>query len=186
MRVGICGSSASGSEPIAKKAARLGILLAERRHEVVTGGGDGLPYTVAHSAFSHGGRTVGFSPGHDLEEHEKRFGFPSDAFTEFRFRPKEFEFADINMACLKLRNVSMISYSEAVIFLKGKTGTLNEFTIALDMGKPIGAITGSGGVADHIPKLVELCDKPMGSVLVLSDEPDDLVKRLEAVAARAR
>ena len=34
----------------------------------------------------------------------------------------------------------------------GGTGTLNEFTVAYDEGKPIGVLTGHDGCADHTDK----------------------------------
>ena len=171
---------------INEKAAQLGRIIAERGHTVVTGGCTGLPYVVASSASKCGAASIAFSPARDLEEHKTRFDFPTDAFSELRFIPKDFDFVDSKGACLKLRNVYTVAFSDAIVFISGKTGTLNEFTIAYDLGKPIGALKGSGRVTDSIPQIIEMLQKPSDSIIVYSDDPEEIIERLEVAAGRHR
>jgi len=63
-----------------------------------------------------------------------------------------------------------------VIIFGGATGTLNEFTIAYDEGKVIGVLAGSGGVADHIDKIVEVCQKPTRGKLFFDSDPKTLIQ----------
>ena len=44
--------------------------------------------------------------------------------------------------------------SDIVLVVAGGIGTLNELTIAIDEGKIIGALEGSGGVADETRRLL--------------------------------
>ena len=145
----------------------------------MTGACDGSPYTVASSAHKRGAKVIAFSPARDIDEHRSRFGFPTDSVSEFRFIPSDFEFAEVRGACLKLRNVYWVTFTDVVILIRGKTGTLHEFTIAYDLGKVIGVLKGSGGVSDSIPNLVEMLQKPSGSVFVYSEDPVELIDRLE-------
>jgi hypothetical protein len=64
-----------------------------------------------------------------------------------------------------------------VLIIGGATGTLNEFTIAYDEGKIIGVLEGSGGVADYIQKIIEICKKPTAGAVLRAAEPIDLLHR---------
>ena len=182
MKIGVAGSTIEKGDPYFEKIEHLGEIIAERGHTLVTGACDGSPYTVSSSAYKRGAKVIAFSPGRNLDEHKNRFGFPTDSVSEFRFIPSDFQFVDVRGACLKLRNVYWVTFADVVIIVRGKTGTLNEFTIAYDLGKVIGVLKGSGGVSDSIPQLVEMLQKPSGSVFVYSEDPVELVDRLEVHA----
>jgi hypothetical protein len=62
-----------------------------------------------------------------------------------------------------------------VIFISGSIGSLNEFTIAYDEGKIIGCLTGTGGVADEIERLVDTFQKPTKSQVFYEADPVKLV-----------
>jgi len=85
----------------------------------------------------------------------------------------------------KGRNVVNIRSSDIVIIFGGATGTLNEFTIAYDEGKVIGVLEGSGGVADQIKKIVEVCQKSTPGQLFFDSDPRTLIQTcVSAIAAR--
>jgi uncharacterized protein (TIGR00725 family) len=95
-----------------------------------------------------------------------RYGLPEDGadvivFTGFGY---------------KGRNVINIRSADIVIIFGGATGTLNEFTIAYDEGKIIGVLEGSGGVADHIQRIIEVCKKPTVGSVIFDVEPRRLVQ----------
>jgi hypothetical protein len=61
------------------------------------------------------------------------------------------------------------------LFIAGSIGSLNEFTIAYDEGKIIGCLTGTGGVADELKRLVETFQKPTKARIVYDDDPKLLI-----------
>jgi hypothetical protein len=64
-------------------------------------------------------------------------------------------------------------------------GSLNEFTVAYEERKPIGVVTGTGGLSDHIPEILAFLhrrDDP--ERLVYDDDPERLIDRLLALTAR--
>jgi hypothetical protein len=50
-------------------------------------------------------------------------------------------------------------------------GTLNEFTIADDEGKIIGALTGTGGAADNIEQVLRFATNRLHPVCILRMDP---------------
>jgi len=56
-------------------------------------------------------------------------------------------------------------------------GTLNEFTIAFEDKKPIGILTGTGGMADEIKAIVAKGNRGPGKI-VYDDDPKKLVAKL--------
>ena len=64
-------------------------------------------------------------------------------------------------------------------------GSLNEFTVAYEEKKPIGVLTGTGGLSDHVPEILEFLNrKPDPDRVLFDDNPDRLVERLLKVVAR--
>jgi len=170
--VGVMGASANdGLDPAAAArlqiiAAELGAAIAEAECFLVTGATTGLPDAVAKAFRRRGGFALGISPAENHRDHVHRFGLPDDGadlivYTGFGY---------------KGRNVINIRSSDIVIILGGAIGTLNEFTIAYDEGKVIGVLIGSGGVADHIEKIVESCRKPTHGKVLFDNDPRTLMK----------
>ena len=56
-------------------------------------------------------------------------------------------------------------------------GTLNEFTIAFEDNKPIGVLTGTGGIADEVKEIVEKAHRGAGKIVYQSD-PQKLVEEM--------
>jgi uncharacterized protein (TIGR00725 family) len=113
---------------------------------------------------------VGVSPAENHAEHVGRYRLPDDGadmiiYTGFGY---------------KGRNVVNVRSADIVIIFGGATGTLNEFTIAYDEGKIIGVLEGTGGIADHIREIVELCKKPTAGKMIFELDPARLVERCVA------
>jgi len=170
--IGVMGASANDGLDSAEKqrlqqaANQLGEAIALADCLLVTGATTGLPAMVANAFRQRGGFALGISPAENYREHVQRYGLPDDGadvvvYTGFGY---------------KGRNVINIRSSDIVIILGGATGTLNEFTIAYDEGKVIGVLTGSGGVADHIKKIVEVCQKPTLGKLFFDSDPMSLIQ----------
>ena len=170
--IGVMGASANdGLAPAEKQrmqrvAKDLGEAIADAACLLVTGATTGLPGMVATAFRDRGGFAVGISPAENHSEHVQRYGLPDDGadvivYTGFGY---------------KGRNVINIRSSDIVIIIGGAIGTLNEFTIAYDEGKVIGVLLGSGGVADHIEKIVEVCQKPTRGRLFIDSSPKTLIQ----------
>jgi uncharacterized protein (TIGR00725 family) len=146
-------------------AGRLGAAIADRNCILITGATTGLPDLVSRSARRRDALTIGISPAATRQEHIEHYLLPTDGvdvliYTGFG---------------LKGRNVVNIRSSDIVIIFGGDMGALNEFTIAYDEGKIIGAVEGSGGIADRIKGIVELSRKQTRSRLIYGADPEALV-----------
>ena len=78
---------------------------------------------------------------------------------------------------MKGRNVILVRSADIVVVIAGGMGTLNEFTIAVDEGKLVGVLTGTGGVADEIERLLPCVRRP--EMVLFDTSPNGLLKRLE-------
>ena len=174
--VGVMGASANDGLSLAESgrlqqlAESLGAAIAQAGCFLVTGATTGLPALVATAFRKQGGFALGISPAENRAEHVQRYGLPEDGadvivYTGFGY---------------KGRNVINIRSSDIVMIFGGATGTLNEFTIAYDEGKMIGVLAGSGGVADHIEKIVEVCQKPTRAKLFFDSYPKALIRDLRS------
>jgi uncharacterized protein (TIGR00725 family) len=181
--VGVMGASANDALSAADAARlmsiadALGSAIAQAGCILVTGATTGLPDLVAKSFRRHGGFALGVSPAENRADHVRRFGLPDEGadiivYTGFGY---------------KGRNVVNVRSSDIVLIFGGATGTLNEFTIAYDEGKIVGVLEGSGGVADHLREIIEVCNKPTAGAVIFDAEPASLVRRcLEALTARMK
>jgi len=154
-----------------EKAKALGSAIIKQGAVLVTGATTGAPYWAAIGAKEAGGFIVGVSPAGSEAEHVKKYELPLDyhdiiIYTGFGYSG---------------RNLLLTRSSDAVLIVCGRIGTLDEFTIAFEDNKPIGILTGTGGMADEIRGLLEKAHRGMGKVIFASD-PKVLVNNiLEAV-----
>src|SRR5689334_902342 len=157
-------------------AESLGAAIARAGCLLITGATTGLPAMVAQSCRAHGGFAVGVSPAENHKEHVRRYGLPDDGadvivYTGFGY---------------KGRNVINVRSSDIVLVIGGATGTLNEFTIAYDEGKIVGVLEGSGGIADHVRKIIDFCKKPTAGSVLFDSDPAKLVGRCVEVFSSQR
>jgi len=165
-QIGIFGSAVSDDLEIIEKARGIGKALSKYDCVVLTGGTTGLSYEAAMSAKQNDILTIGLSPALNKKENVESYHFPAD-----------FDIMIYTGFGLKGRNILSVRSSDDAIILSGRIGTLNEFTIAYDEGKPIGVLTGTGGMDDEIKHILEVCKK--GDTAVIFDsEPENLVDSL--------
>lgn len=112
-----------------------------------------------------GGLAIGISPALCLDEHINRYASPY----------QEYDALIYTGSGLMGREVDVVRTADIVIVVGGRSGTLGEFAIAYDDGNVIGALLGTGGVADHLSKIVPLIDKNTGATIFYSDSPEDLL-----------
>ncbi len=171
LKIGVMGS-ASGSVMRNKKAVKgsrtIGSEIAKHGCTLVNGACPGLPDEAALGAKKSGGRCLGISPGISIISHVNRYKSPIDHYDEFIFTGLG----------LMMRDIINVRSCDGVIILPGGTGTLNEFTVAYDEGKPLGIFTGHGGVANHIDEILEFCNRKPTNKMVFSDDPVELVAKL--------
>jgi uncharacterized protein (TIGR00725 family) len=165
IKIGVMGS-AEAAPGVRESAEALGQAIAARNAILLTGATTGVIYETGKAAHAAGAMHIGISPAHDKSEHVERYGLPVDAcdaiiYTGFG---------------LKGRNVVLVRSCDIVIFIAGSIGSLNEFTIAYDEGKTIGCLTGTGGVADEIERIVKTLNKPTKAVVSYNNDPVKLVE----------
>lgn len=174
LRYSICVSGAASGRTVqtsSKLATEVGAAIARSGHIITTGATVGLPYYAAVGAKGAGGMSIGFSPAVSLREHLRKYRLPSDCFDFLNFTGLHYVGRDLYL----------VQSSDAVITIGGRFGSLHEFTSALEAHKPCGILTGSGGTADQIAKLMETLEPPDGDLVVYDDDPDRLVKRVIAI-----
>src|SRR5712691_44813 len=166
IKVGVMGSAEVNSPAeLREKAAALGRSIAARDAILLTGATTGLVYAAGKAAHDAGALHIGISPAHDEREHVEMYALSTDAcdaiiYTGFG---------------LKGRNVVLVRSCDVVLFIAGSIGSLNEFTIAYDEGKIVGCLTGTGGVADELKRLVERFQKPTKARIFYDDDPGSLI-----------
>lgn len=94
-----------------KMAYKLGRMLAENGHAVVTGGGPGIMEAASHGAYEVGGRTFGFNI---TLSHEQ---FPNPYLTDC-----------ITFEYFFARKVSLAMAAKVFVFLPGGFGTMDELS----------------------------------------------------------
>lgn len=178
-KVGVFGSAINESEEAAQKAELLGKALAENDCIVANGGCDGMPRMVAQAAKEHGGSVWGFSPNRNKEEHAADYPEQNlELYDKLIFVPEQYEFAENDLARKKYRNISSTHTCDAGIIISGRWGSMNEFTNLFDLGKVIGVLTGTGGIADELPRLTEVIKKKSKAVVLFDDDPAELVTKI--------
>lgn len=174
LRYSICVSGAASGQTVkssAQLARETGAAIARSGHIITTGATVGLPYYAASGAKEAGGMSVGFSPAVSLREHLRKYRLPSNCFDFINFTGLHYVGRDLYL----------VQSSDAVITIGGRFGSLHEFTSALEAHKPCGVLTGSGGTADQIQKLMETLEPPADDLVLYDDDPQRLVKRIIAV-----
>ncbi len=177
LKIGVMGS-ASGpqtQDPIAReKATQIGAEIARRGYIFINGACPGLPNDALLAAQKAGGFTIGISPAFSEYQHVHEY-----------LSPHEHDLIIYTGQGFMERDIINIRSADGIVIVGGGIGTLNEFTIAYDEGRPIGIITNSAGISNDIPHIVEeLCKRELPPNIVFDDDPAKLLDKLE-VAIRA-
>jgi uncharacterized protein (TIGR00725 family) len=170
LKVGVMGSAGDTlpegvAAELRQKAVELGRALAARDCVVLTGATTGLPHLVGSAAHAAGALHLGVSPAADEREHLERFGLPVEGcdlliYTGFG---------------LKGRNVVLVRSCDVVLVVRGSMGALNEFTIAHDEGRVVGCLSGTGGAADEIERLMRALPKTTRAQVFHDSDPSRLL-----------
>jgi uncharacterized protein (TIGR00725 family) len=169
LKIGVMGSSAKVNDKILiDKARAIGKAIAKNNCILVNGATTGMPNEAAIGAKDAGGFVMGISPASDFNEHKTRWKLPYKPYDTIIFTGFGFN----------LRNILNIRTSDAVVFLRGSLGTLNEFTIAFEDAKVIGVLQDMGGIAGFFDELVHITRKHTGAKIIYEKDPEVLIKKM--------
>lgn len=171
-KIAISGAAETGHCAIdaLEKAEQVGRIIAESGMVVVTGATTGIPYWAMKGAKEAGGIVIGLSPASSEAAHVKSYKLPTDYMDLIIYTG--FDYSG--------RNLLLMRAADAVVTICGRMGTLNEFTIGYEDQKPMGVLSGTGGMADELPGIIEKAHRGPGKVIFDAD-PKKLIERLVAM-----
>lgn len=172
MTVGVMGSAGGKlAAQVLKPVRRLGAAIARRGYVLITGACPGIPHEAVRGAKGEGGIVVGVSPALNLEEHVGEYHSPTRGYDAIVYTGSG----------LMGREIENIRSCDVVIFAGGRSGTLGEFAIAYDEGKVIGVLEGTGGITEHLKKIIGMVNKETGAVVCYDSDPERLLDKLEHI-----
>lgn len=150
-----------------EKAKELGREIARHGLILVTGATTGFPFWVAMGVKELGGFSIGFSPAASEKEHVEVYKLPIDymdliVYTGFGYPGRDL---------LLTRSV------DAVICGCGRIGTIHEFTVAFEDGKPIGIFEGPWEMGNELKEILEKAYRPNNKI-VSGTDPKKLIEDL--------
>jgi len=131
------GSDSDLPDEILKIAGNIGKGIANNGCILVCGGRGGVMESACRGAKEVGGITVGILPGLNKED--------SNPYVD----------VVITTGMGYARNSLVVSCADAVIAIAGRTGTLSEIALALNFGKPVVLVEGTGGISESIYEVLE-------------------------------
>ena len=167
----ICVSGAAETEhcgeSVLEKTKELGREIVRQGAILVTGATTGLPLWAAMAAKEEGGVSLGISPAATEYEHVNDYGLPLEyldliIYTGFGYSG---------------RNLLLTRSSDAVLIGCGRIGTINEFTIAFEDGKPVGILEGEWETDEVIKTIIEKGHRGNPKV-VYDSNPKKLVEKV--------
>ena len=168
-KIGVSGAEAVGhcAKGALKKAHEIGRQIALHNGVVITGACAGIPNEAVVGAKQEGGLTIGVSPAISEKKHKDDYKFPTESYDLIFYTGFGFS----------ARDVWLMRMADAVIFICGRIGTLNEFTICFEDNRLMGVLEGTGGTADEIKHIIEMANKGPGRI-IYSKDPEELVKKI--------
>jgi uncharacterized protein (TIGR00725 family) len=170
-KIAVLGSASSTEgSPEERKAFAIGAEVAMRGGVVLTGACPGLPLAAARGAQSAHGTAIGISPAMNRQEHRLVYGYP--------------ESSDVLLFTgmgTKGRNIVLVRSADACVFIGGRIGTLNEFTIAYDElceTCAIAVLTGTGGLSDEYLRIAQSAGKNTRAHMLAHADPKILIEQV--------
>jgi uncharacterized protein (TIGR00725 family) len=173
IKLGVSGAAETGHCGLdaLDKAKELGREIVRQGGILVTGATTGFPLWSCMGAKEERGISIGLSPAVDMKDHVEGYRLPVDymdliIYTGFGFPGRDLLFT---RSC------------DALFIGCGRIGTIHEFTIAFEEGKPIGVLEGSWTMDEQIRDMIEKGNRPADKVIFDSD-PKRLVAKVIAMA----
>ncbi|MCK9351179.1 MAG: hypothetical protein WCT49_01010 [Candidatus Paceibacterota bacterium] len=165
----VAGAAATGhcGQGAMEMAEKLGREIAKHGAAIVTGATTGFPLWAAMGAKEAGGLSIGLSPASSEKEHVEAYRLPLDymdvvVYTGFGYSG---------------RNLLLTRSSDAVFVGCGRIGTINEFTVAYEDGKPVGVLEG-GWMTDEVIKFIMNESHRTNKNIVFDSDPKRLVEKV--------
>lgn len=168
--IAVCGAAlGTNDSKVKKKAAIIGREIAKKGCVLRTGGCSGYPQSTSDAAFFTDGEAIAVSPAHNAEEHKQKYNYPTENFTKIIFTGLG----------IPGRNLPLVQDADAVIIVGGQHGTMIEYGIALHFEKPVGVLTGSGGITKIARQIAKICRKKgKKQKIIYESNPKVLVSKL--------
>lgn len=172
LKIGVSGAAETGHCGLhaLEKAKDLGREVIRQGGILLTGATTGFPLWAAMGAKEVGGISIGLSPAQNEREHVETYRLPLDymdliIYTGFGYPGRDLLFT---RSC------------DALLIGCGRIGTIHEFTIAFEDGKPIGVLEGPWTMAEQIKDMIEKGNRPADKV-IFDDDPKRLVEKVIAM-----
>ncbi|MFA6415947.1 MAG: hypothetical protein WCW56_00475 [Candidatus Paceibacterota bacterium] len=171
LRVKICVSGAAETaycgEGALELALELGREIARQGAEITTGATTGFPLWAARGAKEAGGRSIGLSPAETEKEHVEGYKLPLEYMDDIIYTGQGYPGRDILLT----------RASDAVILGCGRIGTIHEFAVAFEDGKPLGILQGPWDMDETLQLILERAHRPNDSI-VFDPDPKSLVEKI--------
>jgi len=156
-----------------EKAMELGKQIVIQDAILITGATTGFPLWSAMGAKKAHGVSIGMSPAASEKEHIEIYKLPVDymdliIYTGFGYPG---------------RDLLLTRSADAVFIGCGRIGTIHEFTIAFEDGKPIGILEGDWATDDIIKDILEKAHRP-NSKIIFDSDPKRLVERVKELVKK--
>jgi uncharacterized protein (TIGR00725 family) len=164
---GHCGAGALDlAKELGREIARQGAIL-------VTGATTGFPFWAAMGTKEEGGVSIGISPAASEKEHVEVYKLPLDymdliIYTGFGYPG---------------RDLLITRSADAVICGCGRIGTIHEFTVAFEDGKPIGIFEGSWEMGAELEEIIAKGHR-VNAKVVQGKDPKKLVADIIALVKK--
>jgi uncharacterized protein (TIGR00725 family) len=164
---GHCGAGALDlAKELGREIARQGAIL-------VTGATTGFPFWAAIGTKEEGGVSIGISPAASEKEHVEVYKLPLDymdliIYTGFGYPG---------------RDLLITRSADAVICGCGRIGTIHEFTVAFEDGKPIGIFEGSWEMGAELEEIIAKGHR-VNAKVVQGKDPKKLVSDIIALVKK--
>jgi uncharacterized protein (TIGR00725 family) len=164
---GHCGAGALDlAKELGREIARQGAIL-------VTGATTGFPFWAAMGTKEEGGISIGISPAASEKEHVEVYKLPLDymdliIYTGFGYPG---------------RDLLITRSADAVICGCGRIGTIHEFTVAFEDGKPIGIFEGTWETGAELEDIIEKGHR-VNAKVVEGKDPKKLVADIIALVKK--
>lgn len=161
LKIGVCGAAETTTCGVnaLSQAKLLGQEIVKQGGVLVTGAVTGFPFWVAMGAKEEKGVSIGISPAANEHEHVETYRLPLEymdliIYTGFGYPGRDLLFT---RSC------------DAIILGCGRVGTIHEFTVAFEDGKPIGVLEGDWNTSDTIKEIIDRSNRPSDHVIFERD-----------------
>ena len=171
LKLAVSGAAETGhcGRDALEVAKQLGMEIAKQGAILVTPATSGFPFWSAMGAKQESGITIGFSPAANEREHVETYKLPLDyldlvVYTGFGFPG---------------RNLLLTRSVDAVFIGCGRIGTIHEFTVAFEEGKPIGVLEGDWEMDETVRSIIARANRPVDNI-IFDKDPKRLVEKVIA------